>query len=82
MKARVASTVAELLTSPRVRDARRQLAAFARRARGGAAVVHYFHQPDDPYSQLMLQVLPKLGERYELRLALHVVEPPSASVRR
>ena len=79
MKARAASTVAELLTSPRVRDARRQLAALARRARGGAAVAHYFHQPDDPYSQLMLQDLPKLGDRYELLLALHLVEPPSAA---
>ena len=79
MKARVARSVAELLTSPRVRDARRQLAAFARRARGGAAVVHYFHQADDPYSQLVLQVLPKLVARYELRLALHLVEPPSAA---
>jgi 2-hydroxychromene-2-carboxylate isomerase len=79
VKARVARSVAELLTSPRVRDARRQFAAFARRARGGAAVVHYFHQADDPYSQLVMQVLPKLVERYELRLALHLVEPPSAA---
>ena len=79
MKARVARSVTELLTSPRVREARRRLAALSRRARGGGAVVHYFHQADDPYSQLMLQVLPQLTEAYELSLALHLVEPPSTA---
>lgn len=79
MKARVARTVAELLTSPRVRGARRRLAALARRVRGGVAVVHYFHQADDPYSQLVLQILSKLVDGYDLRLALHLVEPPSAA---
>jgi len=79
VKARVARSVTELLTSPRVREARRRLAALSRRARGGGAVVHYFHQADDPYSQLMLQVLPQLTEAYELSLALHLVEPPSTA---
>jgi 2-hydroxychromene-2-carboxylate isomerase len=76
MKAAIARTVAGLLTSPRVRDARRSLASVGRRLRGGPAVVHYFHQADDPYSQLMLQVLPKLAEGCNIRLALHLVPPP------
>jgi 2-hydroxychromene-2-carboxylate isomerase len=79
VNARVARSVAELLTSPRVRDARRRLGALSRRVRGGGAVVHYFHQVDDPYSQLMLQVLPRLAARYEVRLVPHLVEQPSAA---
>jgi 2-hydroxychromene-2-carboxylate isomerase len=76
MKAAIARTVAGLLTSPRVRDARRSLAAAGRRLRGGPAVVHYFHQADDPYSQLMLQVLPALAANHSIRLVPHLVPPP------
>ena len=76
MKAAIARTVAGLLTSPHVRDARRSLASAGRRLRGGPAVVHYFHQVDDPYSQLMVQVLPKLAEGCNIRLAPHLVPPP------
>jgi 2-hydroxychromene-2-carboxylate isomerase len=76
VKAAVARTVAGLLTSPRVRDARRSLASAGRRLRGAPAVVHYFHQADDPYSQLVLQVLPKLAEACSIRLVLHLVPPP------
>jgi 2-hydroxychromene-2-carboxylate isomerase len=76
MKAAIARTVTGLLTSPRVRDARRSLASGWRRLRGGPAVVHYFHQVDDPYSQLMLQVLPKLVEACNIRLVPHLVPPP------
>jgi len=47
-----------------------------RRIRGGEAVVHYFHQVDDPYSHLMLQILPALATNYEIRLAPHLVPPP------
>ncbi len=36
----------------------------------------YFHQVDDPYSALAAQALPRLLERYHLRLAPHVVPPP------
>jgi 2-hydroxychromene-2-carboxylate isomerase len=76
MKTAIARTVAGLLTSPRVRDARRSLAAAGRRLRGGPAVVHYFHQADDPYSQLMLQVLPALAANHSIRLMPHLVPPP------
>lgn len=79
MKAAIASTVTRLLTSPRARDARRGLGALARRFGGRPAVVHYFHQVDDPYCQLVLQVLPELIARYDVGLALHLVAPPDAS---
>jgi 2-hydroxychromene-2-carboxylate isomerase len=80
MKAAIARTVATLLTSPRVRDARRSAFAFGRRMRGGTAVVSYFHQVDDPYSHLMLQVLPAFVARYGIELQPHLVLPPDDTV--
>jgi 2-hydroxychromene-2-carboxylate isomerase len=79
VRAAIARTIAGLLTSPRLRDARRSVASAQRRLRGRPAVVHYFHQADDPYSHLMLQVLPAFTARHEVRLQPHLVPPPSDS---
>lgn len=79
MKAVIARSITALLTSLRLRDARRSLASARRRARGGPAVVHYFHQADDPYSHLMLQALPALAANHAVRLELHLVPPPDAA---
>lgn len=38
--------------------------------------VEYFHQVDDPYSHLMLQMLPALSERYDIAIAPQIVPPP------
>ena len=40
------------------------------------AQIHYFHQVDDPYSQLMAQALPALLENEGVRLTIHAVPPP------
>ena len=63
-----------LVTSSTSRAIRRRLAE--RRRAGGPHRVRYFHQPDDPYSHLVAQVLPALVERYEIELEVHLVEPP------
>ncbi len=76
LRAPIARTIAGLLTSPRLRDARRSVSAIRRRMRGAPACVHYFHQVDDPYSQLMLQVLAALAANYRIRVELHLVPPP------
>jgi 2-hydroxychromene-2-carboxylate isomerase len=76
VKAAIARAVSAALTSPRLRDARRGIASLGRRWRGDEATVHCFHQVDDPYSHLLLQALPRLARRYEVRLALHLVPPP------
>jgi 2-hydroxychromene-2-carboxylate isomerase len=54
-------------------------AAFEKRRTGRAepAVVHYFHQPDDPYSALLASVLPRLQARYRIAVQTHTVSPPS-----
>ena len=77
MRSVVAPALSALLTSPRLRDARRKVAASKRRLRGQPAVVHFFHQADDPYSHLLLQVLPVLADRYDIQLDLHLVPPPA-----
>jgi 2-hydroxychromene-2-carboxylate isomerase len=76
MKAAIGRTVARVLTSVGVRDARRGLASMQRKARGRPAVVHYFHQADDPYSHLLLQVLPALAADYQIQVVLHLAPPP------
>jgi 2-hydroxychromene-2-carboxylate isomerase len=76
LKAVVARTISGLLTSAGLRDARRAVYALRRRLRGTAACVQFFHQADDPYSQLLLQVLSALVANYEIRIELHLVPPP------
>lgn len=66
--------VVGLLTSPLGRSLRRRVAELKRGS--GPHVVRYFHQPDDPYSHLAAQVLPKLAEKYDIQLEVHLVGPP------
>lgn len=68
--------ITRLLTSHGLRDSRRMLASLARRWRGGTAVLHYFHQADDPYCHLLVQVLPGLLANYRVTLQVHLVPPP------
>lgn len=44
-----------------------------RRREGRRHVVEYFHQVDDGYSHLAIQVLAKLRRRYDVELVVHVV---------
>ncbi len=64
-------------TSPRTRSTRRWLAEGRRRLRGEPHRVAYFHQVDDPYSQLVAQVLPEFMRRYDVLLEPHLVDAPS-----
>ncbi len=36
--------------------------------------LHYFHRADDPYCQLMVQVLPDLANRFNVSIRPHVIE--------
>jgi 2-hydroxychromene-2-carboxylate isomerase len=74
---RVTPYVIGALTSPATRQARRFLVEQRRRLSGERHRVLYFHQIDDPYSQLAAQVLPELLARYEIELVPHLVDPPS-----
>jgi 2-hydroxychromene-2-carboxylate isomerase len=39
-------------------------------------VVHYFHEPDEPYSQLAAQLLGPLTSRYDVEVQTYTVTPP------
>ena len=56
----------------RLQRQRERLEAARRRA-GRPHEVHYFHQPDDPYSRLAVQVLPAFLRRYDIQLLPHIV---------
>ncbi len=78
MRATVSRTISSIITSPGLRSLRRRWHGFGR-AFGGEAVVHYFHQPDDPYSQLAAQILQALTAKYNITLRSHLVSPPDAA---
>lgn len=69
--------VMERMLSAQRQDALRARQEKQRTATGAPHTVHFFHQGDDPYSQLLAGVLPQLLERYRIRLVTHLVNPPS-----
>ena len=79
IKALTGRGVSRLITSTGAQDFRRALHALQRRSLGRAPTVHYFHQPDDPYSQLLARCLPTLQSRYTISMVSHVVPPPDAA---
>jgi len=40
-------------------------------------IVEFFHDPCDPYSQLLEKVLPRFAENYKIELLTHLVGPPN-----
>ncbi len=75
MRATLSRTISAIITSRTLRGFNRARHGLAR-AFGGPAVVHYFHQNDDPYSQLAAQLLPKLADTYRITLKSHIVSAP------
>lgn len=67
---------ARLVTSERRQRFQRAVHAARRRFAGRKAVVHYFHQHDDPYSQLAAMQLEHLQARYRVSLQTHLVPAP------
>ena len=71
--------VMQFLLDP-AREQKRRADVERKRLRSGAPhTLHYFHQADDPYSQLLATVLPQLQARYAIRLVVHHVSPPADS---
>jgi 2-hydroxychromene-2-carboxylate isomerase len=64
-----------ILGEGRVIAARRK-AERTRMKRGKPHTVEFFHDPTDPYSQLLQSVLPTLEKRYDIELITHLVSPP------
>jgi 2-hydroxychromene-2-carboxylate isomerase len=58
---------------PSSRTAKRNQAESTRLKNKSPHTVEYFHQSDDPYSQLAMQVLGTLVERYDIDLVTHQI---------
>ena len=68
--------IAERLLGPKALLKKRAKAESLRRKSGSAHIVEFFHDPADPYSQLLKQVLPELAARYDIRIKTRYVSPP------
>ncbi len=68
--------VAAALTSRELQLWRREFAQVQRWLRREPHRVSYFHQVDDPYSQLAAQVLEELHARYDIEVVPYLVGPP------
>ncbi|MFM8481461.1 MAG: DsbA family protein [Gammaproteobacteria bacterium] len=68
--------IARSVTSERRQQLARASRRALRRVSGRVATVHYFHQADDPYSQLAATQLDALRARYPIRLESYAVPPP------
>ena len=79
LKTHIARNFVRLYTHPGLRRLRRAKASMVRKLTGRAAQVHYFHQTDDPYSHLCVQLLQRLAATYDIELTPHLVSPPQDS---
>jgi 2-hydroxychromene-2-carboxylate isomerase len=78
-KAFLGRRITRFITSTRVRNFWRFAYAMRRRSLGKQPTLHYFHQNDDPYSQLLAHCLPTLQARYAVSIVSHAVPPPDAA---
>ena len=76
LKSKIVSNVAARVTSEERMLKRRAQAEKKRKAAGAPHTVSYFHQVDDPYSHLLVQVLGQLAQRYDIVIEPHLVLPP------
>jgi 2-hydroxychromene-2-carboxylate isomerase len=77
IKAFVVSRVADaLMGETRLLEARAKAEASRKKA-GAPHLISYFHQVDDPYSQLAVQALAILAARYKVEIAVYLVGPPA-----
>lgn len=76
---RLVSLLVHGLSSPGRQRLRRRLAEARRRLARAPHRLEYFHQVDDPYSQLAVQLLPALAAAYDVEIEVRLVPPPSAA---
>lgn len=76
LKSLLAPHVSQFLTSPERLARRRARTEQKRHKRGEPHRLHYFHDARDPYSHLMVQLLPRLSAGYEVEIECHLVSAP------
>lgn len=70
------STIMSTLFSPKRTRAKHAKAERKRVRQGSPHRIEYFHQVDDGYSHLALQMLPLLEKRYDIEIVCHLVTGP------
>ncbi|WP_291843449.1 DsbA family protein [Maricaulis sp.] len=68
-----------ILTSPTLRATSRLRHAALRNLTGRPRTLHAFIERNEPYSNLLLQALPRIAERHGVKLVWHEVGPPERS---
>ena len=76
LKALLVSRVADYVTGETRERSLRAAAEKKRQRDGRMHQAEYFHVAGDPYSHLMLQILPQLAARYDLVIRPRVAPPP------
>jgi len=67
--------IERMLSEDRLNAARREFEK--KRAKNGEPhKAEFFHDPSDPYSQLLAKVLPEFQAKYNIELVTHIVSPP------
>jgi len=81
LKRWVSSMFMRRMSNLRVRDKHRRKAEKARQKQGKPHQVHYFHEMDDGYSLLAVQILEQLQSKYNIKLTCHIASrEPSDNV--
>ncbi len=68
------ANAAAWLTSGTLRSLKRIKVELGRRMHGRDHEILYFHRADDPYCQLMVQILPEFAKRFKVKIKPIVVE--------
>jgi 2-hydroxychromene-2-carboxylate isomerase len=79
LRAQIGRRVARFLTSEKRLGLQRHLRTLGRRVSGRPATVHYFHQFDDPYSDLAATQLERLRNEYAITIECHTVPHPDVA---
>ena len=77
LKSYVVSRVAEKILSHETLSAKREKFERARVKSGEPHSVAFFHDPTDPYSQLLERALSDFETRYHVQFTKHLVSPPA-----
>ena len=78
LKSYLVPRAAEKMLSRATLEAKRDKVERARARDGAAHIVEFFHDPSDPYSQLLAMALSDFEARYDVELKTHLIGPPAA----
>lgn len=79
LKSYIIPRLAERLLSEKRLNKQRARYERVRQNEGSDHIVEFFHDPSDPYSQLLENVLSSFKQRYEVKVVTHLVAPPDDS---